>query len=57
MEKAQALVQADLSLILATHCHVILGKSFTSLSLSTRVKQGAKDAETCVIGWCWEGFA
>lgn len=57
MENAQALGQTDLVLIPLTHCHVTLGKSFTSLSLSSHLEPHAKDAETCVTGWCWEGIA
>lgn len=57
MEKAHALSRADLGLILATCCHVILGKSFTFLSLSSHLEQNAKTAEACVPGCCWEGFA
>lgn len=57
MEKAQALDQADVGLIPATCCHVILDKSFTSLSLSSHLEQDAKAAETCVPGCRWEGFA
>lgn len=57
MEKAQALGQTDLVLIPPTRCHVTVGKSFTSLSLSCHLEQHAKDADTCVTGWCWEGLA